>query len=82
MKPVKVSTCYLITHKERTISHAVDLYNFPIQGIVGSGMCYVGMAWCVKKRGPLFTAAFNPLVQIMAAMFDIPFLHEELHLGR
>ncbi|XP_065858966.1 WAT1-related protein At3g30340-like [Euphorbia lathyris] len=50
-------------------------------GMVGSGLCYVGMSWCVKKRGPLFTSAFSPLVQIMAAMFDIPILHEELHLG-
>ncbi|XP_058201192.1 WAT1-related protein At3g30340 [Rhododendron vialii] len=50
-------------------------------GIVGSGMCYVGMSWCVKKRGPLFTAAFSPLIQIIAAMLDIPFLHEQLHLG-
>ncbi|KAK7318831.1 hypothetical protein RJT34_03538 [Clitoria ternatea] len=50
-------------------------------GIVGSSMCYVGMSWCVKKRGPVFTAAFSPLVQIMSAMIDIPFLHEQLHLG-
>ncbi|KAK9275651.1 hypothetical protein L1049_022918 [Liquidambar formosana] len=50
-------------------------------GMVGSGLCYVGMAWCVKKRGPVFTAAFSPLIQIMAAMFDIPILHEQLHLG-
>ncbi|KAF3654082.1 WAT1-related protein [Capsicum annuum] len=47
----------------------------------GSGMCYVGMSWCVKKRGPVFTAAFSPLVQVMAAMFDVPILHEQLHLG-
>ncbi|XP_010553571.1 PREDICTED: WAT1-related protein At3g30340-like [Tarenaya hassleriana] len=50
-------------------------------GIVGSGLCYVGMSWCVKKRGPVFTAAFSPLIQIMAALIDIPFLHEQLHLG-
>ncbi|KAM7280281.1 hypothetical protein ACFE04_007415 [Oxalis oulophora] len=50
-------------------------------GIVGSGLSYVGMSWCVKKRGPVFTAAFSPLVQIMTAMLDIPFLHEQLHLG-
>ncbi|KAG8661354.1 WAT1-related protein At3g30340 [Manihot esculenta] len=50
-------------------------------GMVGSGLCYVGMSWCVKKRGPVFTSAFSPLVQIMAAMFDIPILHEDLHLG-
>lgn len=50
--------------------------------MVGSGLCYVGMSWCVKKRGPVFTAAFSPLIQIMAAMIDIPLLHEPLHLGR
>ncbi|KAL2340995.1 hypothetical protein Fmac_008935 [Flemingia macrophylla] len=50
-------------------------------GMIGSGLCFVGMSWCVKKRGPVFTAAFSPLVQIMAAMIDIPVLHEELHLG-
>ncbi|KAK4259558.1 hypothetical protein QN277_005879 [Acacia crassicarpa] len=50
-------------------------------GMVGSGLCFVGMSWCVKKRGPVFTAAFNPFVQIMAAMIDVPLLHEQLHLG-
>ncbi|KAK7247187.1 hypothetical protein RIF29_42064 [Crotalaria pallida] len=50
-------------------------------GMVGSGLCYVGMSWCVKKRGPVFTSAFFPLVQIMSAMIDIPILHEQLHLG-
>ncbi|MED6137127.1 hypothetical protein PIB30_062059 [Stylosanthes scabra] len=50
-------------------------------GMIGSGLCFVGMSWCVKKRGPVFTAAFSPLVQIMAAIIDIPFLHEQLHLG-
>ncbi|QCD84488.1 WAT1-related protein At3g30340-like [Vigna unguiculata] len=50
-------------------------------GIVGSSVCYVGMSWCVKKRGPVFTAAFSPLVQIMSGMIDIPYLHEQLHLG-
>ncbi|KAF6156764.1 hypothetical protein GIB67_033233 [Kingdonia uniflora] len=50
-------------------------------GIVGSGLCYVGMSWCVKKRGPLFTAAFSPLIQIIVAMFDISILHGKLYLG-
>ncbi|KAK4752260.1 hypothetical protein SAY87_021058 [Trapa incisa] len=50
-------------------------------GMVGSGLCFVGMAWCVKKRGPVFTAAFSPLIQIMSAMLDIPILHEQLHIG-
>ncbi|PSS11275.1 WAT1-related protein [Actinidia chinensis var. chinensis] len=59
----------------------MEIFSVMYAGIVGSGLCYVGMSWCVRKRGPLFTAAFSPLVQIMAAMFDIPILHEQLHLG-
>ncbi|XP_062074756.1 WAT1-related protein At3g30340-like [Humulus lupulus] len=50
-------------------------------GMVGSGLGFVTMSWCVKKRGPVFTAAFSPLVQIMAAMIDIPILHERFYLG-
>ncbi|PIA34956.1 hypothetical protein AQUCO_03700306v1 [Aquilegia coerulea] len=50
-------------------------------GMVGSGLCFVGMSWCVKKKGPLFTAAFSPLIQIIVAMFDFTILHEQVHLG-
>ncbi|KAM3357841.1 WAT1-related protein [Capsicum galapagoense] len=59
----------------------IDMLSILYAGLIGSGMCYVGMSWCVKKRGPVFTAAFSPLVQVMAAMFDVPILHEQLHLG-
>lgn len=59
----------------------VEIITVIYAGMIGSGLCFVGMAWCVKKRGPVFTAAFSPLVQIMAAMFDIPILHEQLNLG-
>ncbi|KAG9455355.1 hypothetical protein H6P81_008259 [Aristolochia fimbriata] len=50
-------------------------------GIVGSGLCFVLMSWCVKERGPVFTAAFNPLTQIVVAIFESSIFHEPLHLG-
>ncbi|KAK9093722.1 hypothetical protein Scep_025191 [Stephania cephalantha] len=50
-------------------------------GIVGSGLCFVGMSWCVRKRGPLFTAAFSPLIQIIVAFVEFIFLHEQLYFG-
>ncbi|XP_009631686.1 WAT1-related protein At3g30340-like isoform X1 [Nicotiana tomentosiformis] len=59
----------------------IDMLSVIYTGLIGSGLCYVGMSWCVKKRGPVFTAAFSPLVQVMAAMLDVPFLHEQLNLG-
>ncbi|XP_071705290.1 WAT1-related protein At3g30340-like [Rutidosis leptorrhynchoides] len=59
----------------------LEIFSVIYAGIVGSGFCYAGMAWCVKKRGPVFCAAFSPLVQIIAAVIDIPYLHGPLHLG-
>ncbi|XP_043712459.1 WAT1-related protein At3g30340-like [Telopea speciosissima] len=59
----------------------VEIFTVLYTGIMGSGLCYVGMAWCVKKRGPLFTAAFSPLIQIIVAMFDFSILHEQLYIG-
>ncbi|KAK6945004.1 EamA domain [Dillenia turbinata] len=50
----------------------VEILTVVYSGIVGSGLCYVGMSWSVKKKGPVFTAAFSPLIQILGAMFEIP----------
>ncbi|XP_076912084.1 WAT1-related protein At3g30340-like [Bidens hawaiensis] len=59
----------------------VQILSILYVGIVGSGLCFVGISWGVKKRGPVFGAAFSPLVQILAAVIDIPFLHEPSHVG-
>ncbi|KAL3651062.1 hypothetical protein CASFOL_007465 [Castilleja foliolosa] len=63
------------------VKSKTDILIILYAGMVGTGLCFVGMSWCVKKRGPVFTAAFSPLVMIMAAIFDVPVLHEQLHLG-
>jgi drug/metabolite transporter (DMT)-like permease len=55
---------------------------FMFQGVMGSGVGYVLMTWCVEKRGPVFTSAFIPVIQIMVAIIDFFFLHENLYLGR
>ncbi|XP_051197484.1 WAT1-related protein At3g30340 [Lolium perenne] len=50
-------------------------------GIAGSGLGFLAMSWCVERRGPVFTTAFMPLVQIVAAGINVIALHEQLHLG-
>jgi drug/metabolite transporter (DMT)-like permease len=52
-----------------------------MQGIVGSGIAFLAMSWCVEQRGPVFTTAFTPLIQIIAAAINVIVLHEQLHLG-
>uniref|UniRef100_A0A0D9WKX5 WAT1-related protein n=1 Tax=Leersia perrieri TaxID=77586 RepID=A0A0D9WKX5_9ORYZ len=61
----------------RTVEIVAVLYT----GIMGSGVGYVLMTWCVEKRGPVFTSAFIPIIQIMVAIIDFFFLHENLYLG-
>ncbi|EEC79852.1 hypothetical protein OsI_21331 [Oryza sativa Indica Group] len=61
----------------RTVEIVAVLYT----GIMGSGVGYVLMTWCVEKRGPVFTSAFIPIIQIMVAIIDFFYLHENLYLG-
>ncbi|CAL9189118.1 unnamed protein product [Musa hybrid cultivar] len=50
-------------------------------GSMGSGLGFLAMSWCVEQRGPVFTAAFTPLVQIIVAGIDCAVLHELIYLG-
>ncbi|KAI4294999.1 hypothetical protein MLD38_040727 [Melastoma candidum] len=50
-------------------------------GIVGSSVSYYLQAWCIKKRGPLFSALFNPLATVITAAFAAVLLHEEIFAG-
>ncbi|WMV56597.1 hypothetical protein MTR67_049982 [Solanum verrucosum] len=82
-----IQSAILTFSTDRTLSiwipkeKIIDMLSVVYTGLIGSGLCFVGMSWCVKKRGPVFTAAFSPLIQVMAAMLDVPILHEQLHLG-
>ena len=53
-----------------------------VQGIVGCGVSFVLLTWCIEKRGPVFVAAFIPVVQIIVSVIDFAILQESLYLGR
>lgn len=53
-----------------------------MQGTVGSGFGIVAMSWCIEQKGPVFAAAFTPLIQILVAVIDFAFLHEQVYVGR
>ncbi|KAI4296297.1 hypothetical protein L6164_036265 [Bauhinia variegata] len=50
-------------------------------GTMASGMMVIVIAWCVKKRGPLFASVFNPLMIVLVAIASNILLDEQLHLG-
>ncbi|XP_057967104.1 WAT1-related protein At4g30420-like isoform X2 [Malania oleifera] len=50
-------------------------------GIIGSGICFFVQAWCISKRGPVYSAMFNPLCTVIVTTIASIFLHEEIYTG-
>ncbi|KAL3638121.1 hypothetical protein CASFOL_017991 [Castilleja foliolosa] len=52
-----------------------------VAGVLGSGLMFTLVAWCIRMRGPLFVSVFNPLMLVMVAIAGALFLEEKLYLG-
>ncbi|KAJ7979544.1 WAT1-related protein [Quillaja saponaria] len=50
-------------------------------GVAGSGLSFFVQAWCISKRGPLFSAMFNPLSTVIVTILAAIYLHEEIYTG-
>ncbi|KAF8676712.1 hypothetical protein HU200_046827 [Digitaria exilis] len=59
----------------------LQIFTVLFVGIMGSGIGFLAMSWCIEQRGPVFTTAFTPLIQFIAAAINIVALHEQLHVG-
>ncbi|KAI3445683.1 hypothetical protein Pfo_002348 [Paulownia fortunei] len=59
----------------------IRLLTVAVAGILGSGLMFTLVAWCVRMRGPLFVSIFQPLMLVMVAFSGSLFLEEKLHLG-
>ncbi|XP_040363414.1 WAT1-related protein At3g30340-like [Rosa chinensis] len=84
---IQLAILTLLTERSISMSMWVlkgklEILSVTYAGAVGSGLTYVGMSWCVKQKGPLFTSTFTPLIQIFVAMFDFLTLHEQIYVGR
>ncbi|KAK2993126.1 hypothetical protein RJ640_006813, partial [Escallonia rubra] len=83
---IQSAILHLVIDRKNNISAWIltgklEMLSVVYAGMVGSGLCYVLMSWCVKRRGPVFTSAFSPFIQIFVAVFDISVLHEQIQLG-
>ncbi|PAN03547.1 hypothetical protein PAHAL_1G003000 [Panicum hallii] len=63
------------------VTRRLEILTILYSGIMASAAGFLIMTWCVHKRGPVFTAAFIPIIQIMVAIIDFFFLHEQIYLG-
>ncbi|KZV38038.1 hypothetical protein F511_13292 [Dorcoceras hygrometricum] len=64
-----------------TMGWDIRLLTASFAGIMGSGLLFPLVAWCVSLRGPVFVSAFNPMMLVLVAIAGSLFLQEKLHLG-
>ncbi|MED6130902.1 hypothetical protein PIB30_005193 [Stylosanthes scabra] len=50
-------------------------------GVMGSAVSFFVQAWCISRRGPLFSAMFTPLYTVITTIFAAIILHESLYIG-
>ncbi|WOK96068.1 WAT1-related protein [Canna indica] len=50
-------------------------------GLVGSGLAFALMSWCIQRRGPLYVSMFSPLLLVIVAIVGWAFLDEKLYVG-
>ncbi|KAK7363205.1 hypothetical protein VNO77_05337 [Canavalia gladiata] len=63
------------------LGYDIRLLTVAYAGIVASGIAVVMIAWCIKKRGPIFASVFNPLQLLLVAVAAYLMLNEKLYLG-
>ncbi|KAK9007462.1 hypothetical protein V6N11_074384 [Hibiscus sabdariffa] len=59
----------------------IRLLTVAYAGILGSGLMISLISWCVRMRGPLYVASFNPLLLVLVASAGAFFLEEKFYLG-
>ncbi|GAU20155.1 hypothetical protein TSUD_352170 [Trifolium subterraneum] len=52
-----------------------------LQGVMGSAVALCLQAWCISKRGPVFSAMFTPVCTIIVTVLAALLLHEEIYIG-
>ncbi|XP_010556627.1 PREDICTED: WAT1-related protein At1g01070-like [Tarenaya hassleriana] len=50
-------------------------------GVVGQAASTVAMTWCIKKKGPVFTSLFYPVMLMSATLFDFLVFRRQLYLS-
>ncbi|KAH9720105.1 WAT1-related protein [Citrus sinensis] len=63
------------------IRPGIELITVMHTAIFGGLMLFGLVAWCLRRKGPVFVAMFNPVGIFIAALMSDIFLGDTLHLG-
>ncbi|KAL5699573.1 hypothetical protein ACHQM5_030455 [Ranunculus cassubicifolius] len=81
-----IQTAIITVITERNIStwkiHSVsEILIILYGGVTVTGLGYYIQTWCINKRGPVFTAAFSPLLVVFSFILETLILGNDAFLG-
>ncbi|KAF9595108.1 hypothetical protein IFM89_037042 [Coptis chinensis] len=76
-----IAACFQHHPKEWSLGSRIRLIGALYNGVVGSGVTFFLMSWCIEKKGPLYVSAFNPFLLIIVAIFGWAVLGEKVYAG-
>ncbi|XWS37380.1 hypothetical protein CRYUN_Cryun19dG0038000 [Craigia yunnanensis] len=59
----------------------IELISVVYSALFGSVVTFAVVAWCIRRKGPVFVAMFKPLSIAIAAFLGFIFLGETLYIG-
>ncbi|KAG8389923.1 hypothetical protein BUALT_Bualt01G0029400 [Buddleja alternifolia] len=79
-----VIVCFCFNHDllARSLKPAIRIVSSVYAGIVCSALTFCAISWCIKRKGPLYVAVFNPLGLVIVAIFSWVLLEEKLYAGK
>ncbi|KAG0498519.1 hypothetical protein HPP92_003210 [Vanilla planifolia] len=81
IQAVVFAFCMGSKREQWRMDFGIRLVSVTYSGVVGSGLIVSLLAWCVKKKGPVYASVFNPLMLVIVAIFGSLLLNEKLYIG-
>ncbi|KAL4183464.1 hypothetical protein AMTRI_Chr11g98370 [Amborella trichopoda] len=58
-----------------------ELFTYVYSGVLCTGAGILVQTWCIRKKGPVFAAAFNPVSTVVVAILEPILFHIKTHVG-
>lgn len=59
----------------------IELLSYVYSGMMSSAFAMFVQSWCIRKKGPVFSAVYSPLTTVVVAIMEYFILPDSLHAG-
>ncbi|XP_020522292.1 WAT1-related protein At4g08300 [Amborella trichopoda] len=76
-----VITLFMDNPKDWRLGWNLSLFAYAYSGVACTAIGNLVQTWCIREKGPVFAAAFNPVSTVVVAILEPLLLHVDTHVG-